>query len=261
MSGAVTAAPDWLAALRARSGARLALGTAGAGMPTAAHLRFGLDHARARDAVHTPLDAAGLTAALSGLGHEILALRSEARGRAEYLLRPDLGRRVREADLEALRARAAVPPDLVVMIADGLSAGAVNASAAALVAALPAHLAADWRLAVVLGHECRVASGDAVAMAMGARAVLMLIGERPGLSSARSLGAYLTWQPRPDTSDAERNCLSNIRPGGLSVPEAAARLGALIAAAAEQGLTGVRLNGRLDRPSPATPRISGGTPQ
>jgi ethanolamine ammonia-lyase small subunit len=205
----------------------VALGRVGDGLPTAELLRFRLDHARARDAVYEELDAASL-----GIPH--LLLRSAAPDRATYLRRPDLGRRLSTA--AELQKR---DYDAAIVIADGLSAPAVHHHAVPLLRALTP-LLADWRLApttVVL--QARVAIGDEIGERLGARQVAILIGERPGLTSPDSLGIYLTWDPRPGRTDAERNCISNVRTEGLSYDVAARQLHLLMNEARVRKLTGV----------------------
>jgi ethanolamine ammonia-lyase small subunit len=213
----------------------VALGRAGDALPTSRELEFRRAHAVARDAVHAPLQADVVRAALPG--HEVLEVRSAADDRADYLQRPDLGRRLAEgAELPASGA------DLGIVIADGLSPRAVHEHAGGLVTALLARLP-GWSVApVVLAHQGRVGLGDAIGAALGVHAVVVLIGERPGLSSADSLGAYLTWDPRPGRVDAERNCVSNIRPPhGMGYEQAAGTLAALLAGARELGASGVAL--------------------
>jgi ethanolamine ammonia-lyase small subunit len=220
-------------ALRAATRARVALGRAGDALPTARELEFRAAHAAARDAVHAPLDAGRLRAALG----EVLEVRSAAPDRATYLQRPDLGRRLAPGT-RLPRADA----DLAVVIADGLSPRAVHEHAAGVTTALLERLP-GWSVApLVVAHQGRVALGDEIGAALGARAVVVLVGERPGLSAADSLGAYLTWEPRPGRVDAERNCVSNIRPPhGLAYAQAADTLAALLGAARELGASGVAL--------------------
>ncbi len=211
--------------------ARVALGRTGHSLPTAELLRFQLDHARARDAVYEELDAASL-----GLPH--LLLHSAAPDRVTYLRRPDLGRKL-DANSRALLAPGDY--DAALVIADGLSAPAVHHHAAPLLDAL-LPLLEGWRLApltVVL--QARVAIGDEIGQALGARQVAMLIGERPGLTSPDSLGIYLTWDPRPGRNDAERNCISNVRTEGISYSLAARKLHFLMEQARVRQLTGVEL--------------------
>ncbi len=226
--------------LRRLTPARIGLGQAGDGLPTAPMLAFQAAHAAARDAVHLAFDADAVGRALAPLPWCVA--RSRAPDRATYLRRPDLGRRIDPEDAAALAAMGGGPFDAAIVIADGLSARAVHENAAPLAVALAARLA-GWRLApVVLVREGRVAAGDAVAAALGAAMVAVLIGERPGLSAAGSLGCYLTHAPRPgETRDSERNCVSNIRPAGLPVRAAAERIARLMGAARRLGLTGIAL--------------------
>lgn len=233
--------------LRRSTPARIGLGRSGVGLPTAAHLDFQLAHARARDAVHAPFDAAPIAAAIRGLDLDPLVLRSAAGDRLTYLRRPDLGRRLDPASRERLAGRPREPIDIVFVIADGLSATAVNAQAGALLAATLARLdGSGLRLGpVAIVESGRVAIGDEIGGILGADLAAVLIGERPGLSAADSLGVYVTWQPAPGTLDAARNCLSNIRPAGLPVPRAAERLAGLLAAARRHRMTGVALAQRL----------------
>lgn len=228
--------------LRRFTAARVALGRAGNGQPTAAHLDFVEAHARARDAVWSALDADALEAALAPLDLATDRAASEAADRRTYLLRPDLGRRLRDADRARLAATPA-PGSFAVVIADGLCAAGVQAQAVPLLhALLPGLRQAGWALApVIIAEQARVALGDDIGAALGAAAVVMLIGERPGLTALDSMGLYLTWAPRPGRTDAERNCISNIRPGGLGTVNAARKLLWLTAAARRLGATGVAL--------------------
>jgi len=228
--------------LRALTGARIALGRVGGSLPTRELLAFGVAHAQARDAVHQPLDATALEAALDELGVAHLRVHSAAAGRSEYLRRPDLGRRLDEEGRRRLaEAAPEPPPDLVLVLADGLSASAVQRHALPLLDALRPRLA-GWSLApIVIALQARVALGDEIGALLRARQVVMLIGERPGLSSPDSLGIYLTHQPRAGRVDAERNCISNVRPEGLSFEQAAARLAFLMRGAHALGRSGVDL--------------------
>ena len=241
MSRDKPALADPWAGLRSLTPARIALGRAGPAWPTREVLAFGLAHARARDAVHTRLDAAVLEAELRAAGHPVVQVRSAAPDRATYLTRPDLGRRL---DAESARrlAAAPVPPEIVVAIEDGLSAVAVQRHAVPLLARLR-ELAPDrWSgVPVVIALQGRVALGDEIGARLGARLIVVMIGERPGLSSPDSLGLSLTHAPRPGRSDAERNCISNVRPEGLAYAAAAARLDWLAVEALHRGLTGVAL--------------------
>lgn len=248
--------------LRRYTDARIALGRAGHSLPTAAQLAFQLAHAQARDAVHLAFDALGTAQALQGQGLETLLLHSAAPDRASYLQRPDLGRRLAEASRRTVaewRASqgegGAARFDLAFVVADGLSALAVHTSAQALLSATLARLQADplcrWRLApVALVSQGRVAVGDEVGERLGADAVVVLIGERPGLSSPDSLGVYLSWAPRVGLTDAQRNCISNVRPAGLSVDAAAEQLHCLLSLARARRLTGVGLKDEAEEVAP-----------
>ena len=233
-----------IADLRGATPARIALGRAGVGLPTAAHLDFQRDHALARDAVYAGLDVEGIAAGVSGLGLEPIRLSSLAADRATYLRRPDLGRRLDAASRAALGDRQC---DVAFVVADGLSATAVNRHAVPLLEAV----LAEWGAArprigpVAVVEGGRVAIGDEIGGVLGAGLVAVLIGERPGLSAANSLGVYVTWQPAPGCVDAARNCLSNIRPEGMPVGDAAAALTRLVAAAARHRMTGVGLSQKL----------------
>ena len=231
--------------LSAFTPARIALGRAGPGQPTRAVLDFALSHAQARDAVHTPFEAEATAEAIQTLGLPTLLVDSAAADRATYLRRPDLGRRLSEAS----RARLSPPKDgcdLALVVADGLSSAAVHAHAAPLIAALSPRLAALRLAPVAVARQARVALADEVGEALSARMALILIGERPGLSSPDSLGAYLTFAPRRGRTDAERNCVSNIRPQGLSYDDAAFKIAWLIGEARRLALTGVALKDESD---------------
>lgn len=236
--------------LRRHTPARIGLGRAGVSLPTAAQLAFQLAHAQARDAVHRPLDVAALCAEIEGLGLSTLALHSAATSRPMYLQRPDLGRQLGAASrerLEALRGQRRASGrgvhDIAIVVVDGLSALAVQRHAAALIAALRAEpAAARWSIApVAVVEQGRVAVGDGIGELLDARIAVVLIGERPGLSSPDSLGVYLTWAPRIGRHDAERNCISNVRPEGLGCADAARKLAYLLDEALRRGLTGVGL--------------------
>ncbi|MGO4395624.1 ethanolamine ammonia-lyase subunit EutC [Variovorax sp. M-6] len=240
MKDIVTSSPwvDW----RSATPARLALGRAGTGMPTDEVLRFGWAHAMARDAIHAALDVPALESALRDGGWQVAQVRSRAPDRTAYLRRPDLGRQLDAEDAQRLRADAGPPADLCIVIGDGLSSLAVARHAVPLLAALREQLPTDLSLApVVIATQARVALADEVGEAFGARLSIMLIGERPGLSSPDSLGIYITHAPRRGRHDAERNCISNVRPEGLAYATAAFRLGWLLREALRRGLTGVEL--------------------
>ena len=240
--------PDPWAHLARLTPARIALGRAGAGQPTRAVLDFSLAHARARDAVHAPFDAEAVASAVGGLGFTPLVAHSAALDRTTYLARPDLGRRLDEPSRRRRVAAAGARFDLAFVIADGLSAAAVHAHAVPMLEVMkPAITRGGWRIApVVVARQARVALGDEIGQALNARAVAVLIGERPGLSAPDSLGVYLTFDPRVGRSDAERNCISNIRAAGLSYDEAAFKLAWLIGEAFRLGLTGVGLKDQSD---------------
>ncbi len=246
MSGADPAAADRWARLRQLTPARIALGRVGTSLPTAAHLEFQLAHAQARDAVHLAFEPAPLQATLRRQGRASLVLHSAAADRQAYLQRPDLGRRLDEASATELRGQAAVHgrgADLALVVADGLSALAVHRHALPMVERLGALAAAEgWTLAPVsLVAQARVAVGDEIGELLGARLVVVMIGERPGLSSPDSLGLYLTHAPRVGVTDAGRNCISNIRREGLGYDAAARTLGYLLREAFRRRLSGVQL--------------------
>lgn len=246
---------DPWADLRRFTPARIALGRTGDALPTARLLEFQAAHALARDAVHQPFDADALADALTD--HPTLVVRSQADGRAAYLQRPDLGRRLHADDaarLSGMRCHGQGPQksyDAVIVLADGLSARALHDHGAALVAELLPRLA-GWDLApLILARQSRVALGDDVAAALNAAMVVVLIGERPGLTAADSIGAYLTFAPRSGlTRDAERNCVSNIRPDGYALPPAADLITWLMEEARRLKLTGIGL--KQDRPAALT---------
>ncbi len=238
---------DTWGSLRAHTAARIALGRAGVSLPTQEWLRFAQAHAQARDAVHETLDAAALLHALHEAGYAAIRIDSAAPDRASYLRRPDLGRRLAAPSLALLRQQSA-NADVVVVLADGLSARATQTHALPLLQQLTPRLHAQGQQLgpVVVALQARVALGDSIGAAMQARAVLVLIGERPGLSAPDSLGAYLTWQPQLGCSDAQRNCVSNIRPAGLALDAAAFKIAWLLNAARALGATGVVLKDRSD---------------
>ena len=257
MTERLPAMKDRLAALKAATPARIFLPGAGSTVATSAHLAFQLAHAEARDAVEDRLDAEALAARLNTGGLQALSVESAAPSRRAYLVRPDLGRRLAETGRARLQPFAG-DYDLVFVIADGLSARAVAAHAGpvldATFAALPA---GSWKIGpVVIVSQGRVAIGDEVGKLLGAKLVAVLIGERPGLSSPDSLGVYVTFAPRIGRTDAERNCLSNIRPEGMSYAEAAAKLVYLVSEARRRSASGVGL--KDESPSAATLAHSAG---
>lgn len=246
--------------LRRFTRARVALGRAGTSLPTKALLDFQLDHARAVDAVHQPLDMERLSRALrasdivqSLIGEPTIVVESEAADQDTFLQRPDLGRRLREQDARTLREFSASKEagfDLVVLLSGGLSASAVQRHAPPFLEELTAQLKAQHRTLtvapLVMAPRARVALGDDVGESIGARMALVLVGERPGLTSPDSMGAYLTWSARRGTLDSQRNCVSNIRPEGLSYGDAAGKVTYLIREARRLQCTGIGLKDRAD---------------
>ncbi len=232
-----------LARLKAHTDARIALGRSGAGLPTAAHLDFAAAHARARDAVHADFAADVIAGAIEAKGRRTLRIASQATDRATYLRRPDLGRKLSDESRRLLEEKVEGERfDLVLIVADGLSATAVNAYGADVANAIADAVPSNWRLApIVVATGARVALSDPIGAVLRARIALMLVGERPGLSAADSLGAYLTFDPGPGRSDADRNCVSNIRRGGLKPDEAARKLAGLLARSSDLGLSGTKL--------------------
>ena len=223
--------------------ARIGLGRAGSSLPTRALLDFQLAHARARDAVHHELDAGLLARQLRERGLDAWVLHSAAPDRQTYIQRPDLGRIVDDASASLLKSRQPGAYDAVFIVADGLSARAIERHAAALLdRVLPMLTEAHWHLApVCIVGQGRVAIGDEIGALLGARLSVILIGERPGLTSPDSLGVYLTWDPLPGRTNAQRNCISNVRPQGLSYELAARKLFYLMTAARQRRLSGVEL--------------------
>jgi ethanolamine ammonia-lyase small subunit len=234
--------PDLAARLRALTPARVGLGRSGVSLETRELLDFSRCHAMARDAVHARLEIASLAAEIeAGIHPEVLRLHSAARSRAEYLQRPDLGRRLDDPSRALLAERQMEKVDLALIIADGLSALAVERHVPALLRELLSRLL-DWRLAAIsMVEQGRVAIGDEIGEMLGAQIAVVLIGERPGLSSPDSLGAYITWEPRQGRTDAERNCISNIRPEGLNYAQAASQLAFILNEARRLKLTGIGL--------------------
>ena len=262
--------------------ARIALGRAGTSLPTQPHLAFQLAHARARVAVHREADFTALRSALEALGPEVHLLHSAAATRPIYLQRPDLGRRLDDASAAALgggsnggssdgsggrstsgplsgtphgEAQGTPGPDVVFVIGDGLSSLAIEANAAPFLdVLLPRLQQAGWRVGpMALVRNARVAIGDEIGERLGAAMVVVLIGERPGLSSPDSMGIYLSWQPRVGLTDEARNCISNVRAQGLSHPVAAHKLRYLMEQARQRGLSGVGLKDESDAPGPGLP--------
>ncbi|MEM6105135.1 ethanolamine ammonia-lyase subunit EutC [Mycobacterium sp. 050272] len=233
---------DLWAPLRATTQARIGLGRAGYSLPTRRVLEFQAAHAAARDAVHEPLDIDDLTEQLRGIGVcRPLRVPSQATSRGEYLRRPDLGRL--PADLSSLPKTKA---DIGFVLADGLSPRALTDQATGMVDALVRAFDGRYRIApLVIATQARVALGDHIGHALGVTTALVLIGERPGLSVADSLGIYLTHRPAPGRTDADRNCISNIHPpDGLDYRTAAAVAAALVAGARTLGRSGIALKDR-----------------
>ncbi|MBV6286687.1 ethanolamine ammonia-lyase subunit EutC [Pseudomonas aegrilactucae] len=232
--------------LRRLTPARIALGRTGTSLPTRAQLDFQSAHAQARDAVHLAFDHTGLREQLRERGRDSLLLHSAASDRHNYLQRPDLGRRLHEDSAQQLREHAQANPggvDLAIIVADGLSALAVHRHAVPFLNRLEEHIGAEgWSTApVLLVEQGRVAVADEVGQLLGARMSVILIGERPGLSSPDSLGLYFTYNPKVGLTDAYRNCISNVRLEGLSYGMAAHRLLYLMREACRRQLSGVNL--------------------
>ena len=242
--------------LRQFTAARIALGRSGVSVPTQPQLAFQLAHARARDAVHLGLDVPQLLQELESAGlaiaKDVLVLASAAADRLTYLQRPDLGRRLNNASRDALKAYTQPDPqggyDIAFVIADGLSARAVTQNAVPLMAAAMRQIATEnWAMApLAIVSQARVAIADEIGELLRARLVVLLIGERPGLSSPDSMGVYMTWMPRVGLTDANRNCISNIRPAGLSPEAAAFKLHHLALAMHQRRLSGVLLKDETD---------------
>ena len=237
--------PGLASRLRALTPARVGLGRTGVSQQTRDLLQFQCAHAQARDAVHARLEAVALAANLGAIaGSQVLRLHSAAADRTAYLQRPDLGRRLDDNSRACLAGFANLnigPWDLVVVVADGLSALAVERHVPPLLNEWVPNLATGRVAPVCLVEQGRVAIADEIGAALGARLAVILIGERPGLSSPDSLGAYITWQPQPGRTDAERNCISNIRTDGLSYRQAALQLNFYLTEARRCRLTGVAL--------------------
>ncbi len=246
--------------LREYTPARIALGRSGTSLPTKPHLEFQLAHARARNAVHHELDIGALETALQGRGHATLVLHSAAGNRPVYLQRPDKGRRLDDASREALigAPKPPAPYDVAFVIGDGLSSFAIEENAKAFLDVMvPPLIAANWNIApLVLVKEARVAIGDEVGELLGAAMVVVLIGERPGLSSPDSMGIYMTLNPRVGLTDESRNCISNVRREGLSYEGAAHKLLYLMTEARKRGLSGVQLKDEAEA-LPSTLTASG----
>ena len=242
MNDRLPALPDPWRRLRELTPARIALGRAGGSLPTRELLDFQRAHAQARDAVLEPFDPAALAAEISSLGAATLVAHSAATDRKTFLTRPDLGRRLSDAS-RRLFSPDAQGFDVAIIVSDGLSALAVARQATPLLAAfLPLAESVGWRLApVTVVLHGRVAIADEIGQLLGAKAAVILLGERPGLSSPDSLGAYLVYDPRPGRTDAQRNCVSNIRPQGLPPAAAAAAIHYLLGEALRRKISGIAL--------------------
>jgi ethanolamine ammonia-lyase small subunit len=233
---------DLLVGMREFTAARIAIGRAGTSIPLKQSLDFKLAHAHARDAVYSELDVTALTDDLKQFQLPILHVHSQAGYREQYLQRPDLGRKL--SDISKIQLQNHTQPvDIAIIIADGLSATAINTNAVDLLKILiPMLQSANLKLAdLVLVEQGRVAIADEIAQALQAKLSLIIIGERPGLSSADSMGVYLTYNPKPGLTDELRNCISNIRPAGLTCGQASKKTFYLVQEAFKRKLSGVEL--------------------
>jgi len=241
------------AELRRHTAARIALGRAGTSLPTTPHLEFQFAHAKARNAVQRELDVEALARAIADLGQETFLLASRAGDRVTYLQRPDAGRSLDEASRARLAAHAgaAEPVDVALVVGDGLSAHAIEENAVSLLAELLPLLARHGLTTAPISivRQARVAVGDEIGHLLRARMVVVLIGERPGLSSPDSLGLYLTLHPAPGLTDESRNCISNVRSEGIQPPRAAQKLVYLMLEAFRRNLSGVLLKDEEDAPA------------
>ncbi len=240
--------PDSWENLRRFTTARIALGKCGTSLPTSARLDFQLCHARARDAVHTALDFTKLQERVQEICDEqVLVVKSCVRDRNDYLCRPDRGRVLDEASRQLLhREGQGVSCDIALVVADGLSATAIDENVVSFLSyLLPSLRLAGRSLApLTLVQNGRVAIGDEVGSLLEAQLVIVLIGERPGLKSANSMGIYMTWNPQPGNTDERRNCISNVRPEGMVCSAGAAKLMYLINESFAKRLSGVQLKDR-----------------
>jgi ethanolamine ammonia-lyase small subunit len=237
--------------LREFTDARIALGRTGYSVPTSEYLKFSLAHAMARDTIHTPFDRDTIAEKLTRMGLSTVNVESSAANRSIFLTRPDLGRRLSDKSRERLDAIKDKGADVLLVIGDGLSSKAVHKQAVPLIQHLLPYLN-ELNLTlgpVILAKQSRVALADDIAEIMHCKLVVILIGERPGLSSPDSLGAYMTYKPYWGRLESERNCISNIRPAGLSYPRAAFKLGWLIEAAFSLHKSGTALKDQSDDPA------------
>lgn len=243
----VKTADSW-ESLKAFTAARIALGRVGDSIPLAESLQFKLAHAHARDAVYSSLDVSFLSQELTALKTPFLTLHSQAETRERYLQRPDLGRLLHTASTEIVKDNA-TGADICIILADGLSAHAINTHALPLLQVLlPLFKGMNYTMSpICLAEQARVALADPIAYGLQCKLSIVLIGERPGLSAADSIGAYLTYAPQPGFTDERRNCVSNIRPEGLAFDLAARKIFYLVQEALKRKLSGVELkdNDRL----------------
>jgi ethanolamine ammonia-lyase small subunit len=245
-NGKLVASDPWTH-LKVFTRARIALGRSGTSMPTQEVLNFAYAHAMARDAVHAPLDVENFCKHLHAAGFDTLQVQSAVPDRASYLLRPDLGRRLDAASVNRLQDDSRKGCDVALVVGDGLSSLAVSSHALAVLQALRTVFPQHWSIApVVVATQARVALSDDVGELLQARLVVMLVGERPGLTSPDSLGIYITYEPRVGRQDAERNCISNVRPEGLNYLDAARKTGWLVGEALRLKLSGIALKDESD---------------
>ncbi len=239
--------PDPWQSLGDFTDARIGLGRTGGSLPTRVQLKFNLDHALARDAVNTPLDLAKVQQELQATGISSEQVHSQAVNRQQYLQRPDLGRRLNQASVDKL-VGANKPVDVALVLADGLSSMAVQSQGAALATAIVETCMAEGLSTspVILVEQARVAVGDEIGELLQAQSVVLIVGERPGLSSPDSLGIYYTYQPKVGLTDVARNCISNIRPAGLSIKQAAEKTLWLVRESIKLKLSGVELKDTTD---------------
>jgi ethanolamine ammonia-lyase small subunit len=243
--------------LKAFTRARIALGRSGASLPTQEVLQFAYAHAMARDAVHVPLDAEDFCGNLQGAEFEVVQVQSAAPDRATYLLRPDLGRRLDADSVNRLQDDSRKGCDVALVIGDGLSSLAVSSHALAVLQAMRTAFPEHWSIApIVVATQARVALSDHIGELLQARLVVMLVGERPGLTSPDSLGIYITYEPRVGRQDAERNCISNVRPEGLSYFDAARKTCWLANEALLLKVSGVALKDESDVAEIASTAVS-----
>lgn len=243
----MTSSDNWLF-LQKFTKARIALGRRGVSLPTQEVLNFGLAHAQAKDAIYHPFESEKLEEQIAELGLTCLTVHSCAKDREQYLCRPDLGRKLSEESKSVLQNSDQAPADLVIVIGDGLSSYAVHRQSIGLITALLPYLSElGIRVGpVVLAHQSRVALGDQIGEYLKAKAVVVFIGERPGLSSPDSLGVYMTWAPNAQRIESERNCISNVRPEGLGYKEAAFKLAWLLEQSFKRKMSGVLLKDESD---------------